>query len=115
MSSLARCGCPRRRRSDGPSTCSTPTHAGPSPIGSLPRRLRVSRPSGLGRGLSALIPTQLIDDPARELRELPISAVEPNRFQPRSHFEEDSLLALADSIREIGVLQPVLVRPIPPA
>jgi len=62
-----------------------------------------------------LIPTQLIDDPGRELRELPISAVEPNRFQPRAHFDEDSLLALADSIRELGVLQPVLVRPLPSA
>jgi len=72
----------------------------------------VSRPSGLGRGLGALIPTQLIDDAGQELRELPISSIETSRFQPRRHFEEDSLIALSDSIRELGVLQPVLVRPI---
>jgi ParB family chromosome partitioning protein len=72
----------------------------------------VARRGGLGRGLGALIPAE-----GREvgelagLEELPISAIRPNRFQPRDHFDEEALGALADSIREVGVLQPVLVRP----
>jgi ParB family chromosome partitioning protein len=47
-----------------------------------------------------------------ELRELPISSIEPNRFQPREDFDEDTLIALSESIRELGVLQPILVRPL---
>ena len=72
----------------------------------------MSRPSGLGRGLGALIPAQLMVDSGSELRELPLGSVVPNRRQPRTHFDEDSLLALSDSIRELGVLQPILVRPV---
>jgi ParB family chromosome partitioning protein len=72
----------------------------------------VARRSGLGRGLSALIPAETGAAPASALREIPISHVAPNRFQPRSHFDEESLVALTASIRELGVLQPVLVRPI---
>jgi ParB family chromosome partitioning protein len=45
------------------------------------------------------------------LRDLPISAIRANPFQPRQHFDEESLAALADSIAEVGVLQPILVRP----
>jgi ParB family chromosome partitioning protein len=44
------------------------------------------------------------------VREVPISQIEPNRYQPRHHFDEESLAALTASIRELGVLQPVLVR-----
>jgi len=56
-----------------------------------------------------LIPTEnLGDGPA--LDELPINAIVPNPNQPRLHFDEDSLADLAASIKEIGVLQPVLVR-----
>ncbi len=65
--------------------------------------------SGLGRGLSALIPT----DDLRErgaLVELAVSIVRPNPRQPREHFDEDALAALTASVREIGILQPVLVR-----
>ena len=73
----------------------------------------MSRRSGLGRGLGALIPSDLTgggeDD---SLRELPLSAIEPNRYQPREQFDEAGLVALSESIRELGVLQPVLVRPI---
>lgn len=73
----------------------------------------MSRRSGLGRGIGALIPTDLISSEAgTELRDLPIASIEPNRFQPRAVFEEESLLALSESIRELGVLQPVLVRPL---
>jgi len=46
------------------------------------------------------------------LLELPLSSIEPNARQPREHFEEEALVALTDSIRELGVLQPVLVRPV---
>lgn len=45
-----------------------------------------------------------------ELVEIPVSSVEPNRFQPRERFDDEALVALGDSIRELGVLQPVLVR-----
>jgi ParB family chromosome partitioning protein len=73
----------------------------------------VARRSGLGRGLDALIPsdqTSQTDDVAL-LREVPIDAIEPNPNQPRVHFDEATLAELTASIREVGVLQPVLVRP----
>ena len=60
---------------------------------------------GLGRGLGALIPTG-----QSVYREVPLSAVEVNPLQPRQHFEGASLEALSDSIRQIGVLQPIVVR-----
>lgn len=72
------------------------------------------RASGLGRGLGALIPEDQVHDEAggtEGLAEVPVDAVEPNRFQPRTRFEESGLDALAASIREVGVLQPILVRP----
>jgi len=76
----------------------------------------VARRGGLGKGLGALIPpgTSLDSDTdtGGGLEELPISAIRPNRFQPREHFDEEALGALADSIREVGVLQPILVRPV---
>ncbi|MFN8017371.1 MAG: ParB/RepB/Spo0J family partition protein [Acidimicrobiales bacterium] len=50
------------------------------------------------------------DDDA-QLRELEITDIEPNQHQPRAHFDEEALVALTDSIRALGVLQPVLVRP----
>jgi ParB family transcriptional regulator, chromosome partitioning protein len=87
----------------------------------------VARPGGLGKGLSALIPTSLpsagtpgstADEGGDEagpegarLAELPIDAIVPNPHQPRVHFDEESLSDLAASIRELGVLQPILVRP----
>lgn len=69
----------------------------------------MARPSGLGRGLGALIPTDVLRDRGA-LVELAVSAVRPNRRQPRSHFDEEALASLTASVREIGVLQPVLVR-----
>jgi len=69
----------------------------------------VARPSGLGRGLGALIPTNVLRDRGA-LADLAISAIRPNSRQPRSHFDEEALASLSASIREIGVLQPVLVR-----
>jgi ParB family chromosome partitioning protein len=93
----------------------------------------------LGRGLSTLIPTERTaapeettpekpaakpagrtapditsELPASALRDVPTSAIEPNPNQPRVHFDEDSLSDLAKSIKEIGVLQPLLVREVSP-
>jgi ParB family chromosome partitioning protein len=70
----------------------------------------VARRSGLGRGLGALIPTEAMGERASALREVPIASISPNPLQPRSHFHEESLASLAASIKELGVLQPVLVR-----
>lgn len=81
------------------------------------------RQSGLGRGLGALIPpnTTTAGQGSREpdgeelgstmFRELPVTSIRPNAFQPRQAFDDDDLSSLTASIRELGVLQPVLVRP----
>lgn len=75
----------------------------------------MGRRSGLGKGLGALIPTtERLEDADAALRELPISEIEPNTFQPRGHFDEEALVSLADSIQVVGVLQPVLVRQLGP-
>lgn len=71
----------------------------------------MARRSGLGRGLGALIPTEVTHDRSSALVEVPISSIKPNAHQPRVHFDEDTLASLTASIRELGVLQPVLVRP----
>jgi ParB family transcriptional regulator, chromosome partitioning protein len=72
----------------------------------------VARRSGLGKGLGALIPaSERAEDHAAELRDIPISQIEPNRYQPRAFFDEEALVSLTASIREVGVLQPILVRP----
>ncbi|MGH9269581.1 MAG: ParB/RepB/Spo0J family partition protein, partial [Acidimicrobiales bacterium] len=71
----------------------------------------MARRSGLGKGLGALIPTELAQDPTGVFQELPIDVISPNTHQPRRHFDEEALTSLAASIRELGVLQPVLVRP----
>jgi ParB family chromosome partitioning protein len=70
----------------------------------------MARRSGLGKGLSALIPSEASGDSASLLRVVPISHIRPNAFQPRSHFDEESMASLAASIKEVGLLQPVLVR-----
>ena len=70
----------------------------------------MERRSGLGRGLAALIPAEGSSSEAAALQELAVTAIEPNPNQPRIHFDEESLADLAASIRELGVLQPVLVR-----
>jgi ParB family chromosome partitioning protein len=70
----------------------------------------VARPGGLGKGLGALIPTGVVSNDTIGLQEIPVAAIRPNPQQPREHFDEESLAALAESIREVGVLQPVLVR-----
>ena len=70
----------------------------------------MARPGGLGRGLGALIPTGVVLSDEVGLQEIPTASIRPNSKQPREHFDEESMAALAESIREVGVLQPVLVR-----
>lgn len=76
----------------------------------------MARRSGLGRGLDALIPgtqesmSDVTVSVADGLADVAIADIEPNRHQPRDHFDEEGLSSLASSILEVGVLQPVLVR-----
>src|SRR5580704_11830165 len=70
----------------------------------------MARRSGLGKGLSALIPSEAMGETDSVLREVPISHIKPNTYQPRSHFDEEAMSALAASIQAVGLLQPVLVR-----
>ena len=70
----------------------------------------MARRSGLGKGLSALIPTEVMGDRTSALREVPIGNIKPNPRQPRTNFDEETMSSLAASIKELGVLQPVLVR-----
>jgi ParB family chromosome partitioning protein len=64
---------------------------------------------GLGRGLSALIPGAS-EESGSALLEIPVSAIAPNSKQPRSTFDDEALDGLVASIREVGLLQPVVVR-----
>jgi len=68
------------------------------------------RQRGMGRGLAAILAVNADDE---ELRRLPVELIAPNPRQPRRTLDDESLVALADSIRVRGVLQPVLVRPLP--
>jgi ParB family chromosome partitioning protein len=72
----------------------------------------VARRSGLGRGLGALIPTDITGDSGTGLREVPVGSIAPNPHQPRAYFDEEALASLTASVAELGVLQPVLVREI---
>lgn len=77
----------------------------------------MARSSGLGKGLSSIIPgAEKVESSADDassaiLVDVAVSAVAPNPNQPRVHFDEESLTELAGSIAEMGVLQPILVRP----
>jgi ParB family transcriptional regulator, chromosome partitioning protein len=74
----------------------------------------VSRRSGLGRGLSALIPAGGPVTSSSDLVQLPLNQIKPSPFQPRKQFDEEALTSLVDSIKVVGVLQPVLVRELAP-
>lgn len=78
---------------------------------------------GLGKGLDSLIPSNVMEQPAKPaavstengkqedgIMTVKITMVEPNREQPRKTFDEDSLQELADSIKQFGLLQPILVQ-----
>jgi ParB family transcriptional regulator, chromosome partitioning protein len=71
----------------------------------------MSKRGGLGRGLSALIPgaPEAGEGPSG-LMEVPVNAVAPNPKQPRTRFDDDAIATLAASIREVGILQPLVVR-----
>ncbi|MDX1659003.1 MAG: ParB/RepB/Spo0J family partition protein [Nitriliruptorales bacterium] len=68
------------------------------------------RRGGLGRGLAALIPPG--ERGTAQLQDIPLSAISPNPRQPRGVFDEEELEGLATSIRDIGLLQPIVVRPL---
>jgi ParB family transcriptional regulator, chromosome partitioning protein len=67
---------------------------------------------GIGRGLSAILPEAAASE-AGELRELPVGLIKPNPDQPRTSFDPEALKALAASIESSGIVQPLLVRPLP--
>ena len=80
----------------------------------------MARKSGLGRGLGTLIPegeapeaSTTVASAEGPYRLLPITSIIPNINQPRQHFDEDALSSLAASIKSMGVLQPIMVRPVP--
>ncbi len=68
------------------------------------------RKGGLGKGLEALFTDNATGDVNSATR-LRLSEIEPNKAQPRKDFDEEALASLADSIKEHGVIQPLLVRP----
>jgi len=73
------------------------------------------RKGGLGRGLSSLIPTEAAATSPETadgtgLLDVPVADIVINQYQPRRHFDEEELVSLTASVREIGVLQPILVR-----
>ena len=73
----------------------------------------MARRSGLGKGLGALIPTDVqLEDADAVFRDVDIAHIVPNRYQPRDHFDEETLGALSASIAEVGVIQPIIVREI---
>ena len=86
------------------------------PLGNKPSG---KKPSGLGRGLSALMNDDMPSVAGREVtstprtdRKLPIGQIIRNKNQPRHIFEKEALVELSQSIREKGILQPILVRPL---
>jgi ParB family chromosome partitioning protein len=74
----------------------------------------MTRPKGLGRGLDALLgggaATKAREQ--EELAQLPVGALKPGKYQPRTRMDNASLTELADSIRARGVIQPIIVRPL---
>ena len=68
---------------------------------------------GNGRGLDALIDTgEVRTQGSSNLNEIPLSQIEPNPNQPRREFDEEALQELANSIREVGIIQPITLRQI---
>jgi len=71
----------------------------------------MSKRGGLGRGLSALIPgAPEAGEAGSALLDVPVNAVGPNPKQPRTRFDDEAIASLAASIREVGILQPLVVR-----
>ena len=65
-----------------------------------------------GRGLNVLINSEVdsLGAVSGNVVDIDINKIEPNRSQPRKHFDEEALIALADSIKECGVIQPVILK-----
>src|SRR5881396_3715947 len=82
----------------------------PKAISDSQRRSSMAQRKALGRGLSALLGTPDLE--TDQLREVDIDRILPNSHQPRKNFDEDALNELANSIREHGVVQPIVVRPL---
>ena len=73
----------------------------------------MTRPKGLGRGLDALLGGNSSKPREQEeLAQLPVAALKPGKYQPRTRMDNASLTELADSIRARGVIQPIIVRPL---
>jgi len=76
--------------------------------------MTTARKGGLGRNLDSLIPTPIklsgVETPIADRASVPINSIQPNPKQPRTVFDDDSLKELAASIKEIGILQPPVVR-----
>lgn len=73
----------------------------------------MKQPKGLGRGLDAIFGTDAVDaklKPMSQMSEIDITEIIPNPTQPRTQFDEEALDELADSIRQLGVIQPVTVK-----
>jgi ParB family transcriptional regulator, chromosome partitioning protein len=68
---------------------------------------------GMGRGLAAILPETATAEEVGDLRELPVELIKPNPKQPRTRFDAEALAGLAASIESTGVVQPLLVRPLP--
>src|SRR5260221_13691541 len=71
-----------------------------------------ARHKGLGRGLDALLGGTTRSHDQETLAQLPVSALRPGKYQPRTRMDEASLAELADSIRARGVIQPIVVPPV---
>lgn len=71
----------------------------------------MARHSGIGRGLAAILPET--EGAGEELREVPVALIQPNPDQPRKHFDADGLERLAQSLASAGVVQPLVVHPLP--
>jgi ParB family chromosome partitioning protein len=71
----------------------------------------MAKKSGLGRGLDALIPTGEIESTRPSIHEIPLAQIQPNPRQPRTDFPAEELEELADSIRENGIIQPLILTP----
>lgn len=68
--------------------------------------------SGLGKGLSSLISTEGFQATPGSIKEIPIGSIVVNQQQPRKYFDEELLVELASSMAEVGLLQPIIVRPV---
>src|SRR5438046_6405731 len=95
----------------GQCCCTTPLRRGLRPTSSSQRSSSNMEKRALGKGLGALLPEKIeAASPGREVQDILLDHIIPNRYQPRTEFSESDLLELAESVRQNGLLQPVLVR-----